>query len=181
MKQNIIPQFVVQIRIFNKSFLDHKDYREELPTIGEEEIITVFKTENKSDALRYFENLKLKDNPTNKQIHNHSFSWRNVKPFFEARILKYTTKEIEVKGWTWILDRYIDITYRCKIIIDEKAMWSKKLYHLPPILFDSHACPSYLSSREATAFACGVLRKFLPPDSFKFEKITASHEISTLE
>lgn len=158
--------FAVQIRVYEQEW----NREESLYTLEKPQERIIFKTENRQEAYQYFEDLKSKNNEVHRSIRN-SFE---LKPFFEARILKYTPKEIESVGWTWILQRYIDISYRCKIIVKGKTFLSKKIYHVPPVLINSHNCPPRINSREARAFACNVLRSFLPMDSFELLKITAS-------
>ena len=169
-------KFVIQIRVYTIPMCRG----EEPAFIGEPCEHIVFETQNKEEAYQYFENLKSKDHEIQRKIRHHYFYFEPVKPFFEARLLKYTTKEIELIGWTWMLTRHIDISYRCKIIINGKSYWTKKIYHVPPVLIDSYKCPSDINSREATAFACGILRTFLPYDCFKLEKITSSNELPCL-
>lgn len=189
MSESISVKFLVQIRIYTPKYNNHK----EIPGLGEPRIFSIFETQNKDDAYQFFESLKSKTNAIHKNIRHCHLPYEclidcydfQVKPFFEARILKYKTKEnqtkeIELVEWTWILKRFIDISYHCKVMINKNIAFSKRIYHVPPILFDSNSFPADIKSRESTAYACEILRKFLPFDSFKLKKITALEQIDVL-
>ena len=112
--------FAVQIRVFPD-------------TIGNREIEPheeiVFETENRDEVYQFFEELKSKNSKTQKS----TLSWfNNIKPTFQARILKYTPKKVVACDWIWIQKRYIDISYRCKVTIDGKRAGLKKSIMFPP-------------------------------------------------
>lgn len=164
--------YSIQIRVFKKKLFGF----DELSGLGEAVEQTIFKTYNKDEAYQYFEELKSKNHKIQQRIRLYN----ELKPFFQARLLKHKTKEMELISWTWMRKRYIDISYRCKIVVDGKEAWTKKIYHVPPILINHYDCPSRLSSREAKAYACTVLRTLLPHNSFKLEKIKSSEKIDLL-
>lgn len=165
--------YSVEVRYYEAP---HGDDLHEAAGIGEPYVETVFESQNRREAVDFFESLKDK---THKIQNSARHSWE-FKRFFEARIAKHKLHERPVGEWSWLLKRYIDIAYRCKIKIDGKEQLVKKLYYVPATLIPSHEFPNDLDCRASKALACGILRKFLPIGSFELVKISASYEINLL-
>lgn len=190
MSNTISNKFVVQIRIYPSKYNEKGD---EIAGLVEPQECSIYQTENKEEAYSFFESLKSKSNDINKcirysqlpkeflAVYNYPVILPRIKPFFEARILKQSNKTITLVDWTWISQRHIDISYYCKIQINRTTAWSKRVYHVPPVLFDPKSFPADIKSREATAFAYDILRSFLPRDSFKLKKIATLEKIDVLK
>ena len=140
--------------------------------IGKPYVETIFCSENRKEVYEFFDSLKSKQHPFVQKI-KRSCDYRH---YFDARIVKAESLK-EITPWTLILERHIDISYRCKISEGTKTGWSKTIYHVPACLISSHSFPNNLNSRDATSLAYTILRSFLKTEDGLLVKISASDEI----
>lgn len=138
---------------------------------------TIFTSNNRAEVYAFFEDLKRKDNSFRLKIRK-SIDYRH---FFRARIIKDSPSHPEVVGWTPILERFIDISYRCKMQVGTRIGLSKKIYHVPYNLVDSKEFPNSLTCQESQAKANTILRTLIPNGSFKLVKITAYDSVDLLD
>lgn len=129
-----------------------------------------FSSENRAEVYELFETLKNQTNPFVSKIKKSV----DYQPFLEARLINENQKV--VVEWTPILERFIDITYRCKVQVGNKVGWSKKIYHVPPVLINHKSFDQPINSNSTKAKACSILRSFLPADSFLLDRVTACYD-----